>query len=135
LDSGSEINVICKNVALENGLAIESLFWNMHNTKLITVNSTIESFLGTIVMTVIIGAVLIKTAFLVIRILLFPIILREPYSTYIWLATQRTPSRQISYIITFENRALQVQFLAGKGFIEAPTPLQRFLQTKPAGNN
>ena len=135
MDSGSEINVICKNVALENGLAIESLFWNMHNTKLITVNSTIESFLGTIVMTVIIGAVLIKTAFLVIRILLFPIILREPYSTYIWLATQRTPSRQISCIITSKDKALQVQFLAEKDFIEMLTLLQRFLQTELAGND
>ena len=51
----------------------------MREAKLIAINGTVESFLGTVVTTIIIGAVLIKTTFLV-RTLSFLIILGEPYS-------------------------------------------------------
>ena len=135
LDSKSEINIIHKNVALESGLAIKSLFQDMHNIKLIAANGTVKSFLKTVVTIITIGAVLIKTTFLVVRTLLFSIILGEPYGTYMWLATQRTPFRQVSCIIISEDRVLQAQFLAKKGFIEVLTPLQRFLQTELVGNN
>ena len=50
----------------------------MRKAKLIAINSIVES----LVITIIIKAVLIKTTFLVVKALLFLIILGKPYSAY-----------------------------------------------------
>ena len=92
----------------------------MHNVKLIAANGTVEFFLGIVVTIITIGVVLIKTAFLVVRTLLFPIILGELYGVCMQFAIQRTFFRQVFCIITFEDKTLQMWFLTGKGFIEAP---------------
>jgi len=57
----------------------------MYKAKFITANGTVESFLRTVVITIIIKAVLIKIAFLVVKTLLFLIILKKPYNIYIQL--------------------------------------------------
>ena len=72
---------------MESSLAIKSFCWDMHNANLIAANSIVKSFLGTVVIIIIIKAVLIKTTFLVVKTFLFQIILRESYSAYTQLAT------------------------------------------------
>ena len=63
LDLGFKINVICKEVILENGLVIKSFSLNMYKAKFIAINSTAKSFLGTIVIIFIIKVVLLKLPF------------------------------------------------------------------------